>query len=227
MEPADGQPGGAGLDGIETVKQQVLPGQRQPEADDGGDAEGEGDVALADAEQVAEEDVVEMDVRVDRDIGHQPDAEHPREDHPEDGVGFDAAVAGEVARRERAGHARPDGADEQGRAEKMGEDDAGQDRVADGVPHQGPALEDEETGQQRRRHRDDEGNEERLLHEGELERQNEGLPVHHWSPPAGSACERASDRAASRPCLGANRKAAMKARNWRVTIIPPVAPSRK
>ena len=101
----------------------------------------------------------------------------------------------------------------------MRQHDAGKDRMADRIAHQGPSPQDQKAGQKRARRGDDQGDQKGVLHERELERLDQHLD--HCS------ASRLRRRAASSPCLGANTKAAAKSVNCKSTITPPVAPSRK
>jgi len=113
---------------------------------------------------------------------------------------------------------------DKGRADDVGQNDPGQHGMADRVAHQRPSLEHQKArerpggGGDRRRDR------QRLTHELELD--GFGEPGHD-APSALSTPTRARRRAAIRPCLGANRKAARKSIVCRQTMTPPVAPSRK
>ncbi len=123
-------------------------------AGDRGDHRGLDDVARADAEHVAEQDVVEMHVGLDLDVEHEAEAEHAGEHDAHHRVLLDAAVVLQEAGRERADHAGGKGTDGVGKADDVGDDHARKDGVRDGVAHQRPALEHEEAGEQRRRDRD-------------------------------------------------------------------------
>jgi hypothetical protein len=93
-------------------------------------------VAGAHPEQVAEDDVVE----VGRARGHrdedESEREERREDDPHRGVFLDAARAAHDA--DQCDREQPEGerSDGEGQAEDVGEDDAGQHGVRDGVAHE-------------------------------------------------------------------------------------------
>ena len=198
---------------------------------EGGDQPALGHIAPRHAEHVAEQDVVEMNLGLDLGVEHDAEAEHAGEHDAHHRVLLDAAVLLEVAGRQRAEHAGGECADGERNAGDVGEHDARQHGVADGVAHQRPALEHQEAGEQRRRHRHQQRYGEGLLHEGKLERQEQRLdhapvPGTSSTTPASSA-SLARRRAASSPCFGAKTKAARKISVCATTMMPPVAPSRK
>ena len=176
------------------------------------------DVGPGDAERVAEQDVVEVHVGRGRDVEHDAEREHAGEDDAHGGVLLHPAVVLHEAGGAGAEHAGGEGADRERGAEPVGDDDAGQHRVADRVAHQRPAAQDQQAGEQRHRDRDDRGDQEGALHEVEGEGQQQ---VAHRS------ASRPRRRAASMPCFGAKTSAARKTSVCRTTMMPPVAPSRK
>ena len=105
----------------------------------------------------------------------------------------------------RAGHAGGEGADRERQADDIGEHDAGQHGMGDRVAHQRPALEHQEAGQQRHGGGDQDRDQQRLLHEGESERQKQhrAMKPSLSRPPALLARRR---RAASIPCFGAKHE---------------------
>jgi hypothetical protein len=78
----------------------------------------------------------------------RPQREHPGEDDAERRVLLHARRRGHGAGHEGAAHARREGAEDEGKPEEVGADDARQDRVGDGVAHERPALQHDEAGQQ-------------------------------------------------------------------------------
>ena len=161
-----------------------------------------------------------MHVAFDLGEQHDAEAEHPRKDDAQQRVFLDPAVLLQIADAERAGHPGYESSDRQRQSGDIGQHYAGQDRMADRIAHQGPALQHQKTGQERGGHRYAEPDQESLLHEFEREGR-EG--VHHCV----ADTSRRRRRAAKRPCLGANRKAIRNRIVCRTTITPPVAPSRK
>ncbi len=225
MQQPHPQPRGPRLRRIERVQHQVAPFQQQKRRNHGGDGAGGPQILRAHPEHVAEQDMVQVHVRTDPGVDHDPQPEHARKHHPHDGVLLDAAVLGQIAGGERGHHPGTERAEDQRQPEDIGQDHARQDRMADCIAHQRPAFQHQETGQQRRRHRHDGRDQKGIPHEGELERQKD-LFDHGRAPSPPDAC-RARARAASSPCLGARTKTARKISVCRQTMIPPVAPFRK
>ena len=210
---------------VERMQQEVLAqGHQEGEACQRDQARFQ-EVARQDAEHVAEQDVVEMHIALHLYVENEAQPEHAGKDDAEHRVFLDAAVFLEEAGRERAGHARGEGADGERDRQDIGQHDAGKDRVRDRIPHQRPALQDEEAGEDGHGCRNHQGHQEGALHEVDLERQDQQLKrlVHAVS----SSVRRRRRRAASMPCLGANTKAARKISVCITTMMPPVAPSRK
>ena len=156
-----------------------------------------------------------------RDVEHEPRANMPEKTMPIAVSSFTRLFSFTKPVAQRADHAGGEGADEQREAEAVGEDDAGQDGMADRVAHQRPAAAARGSRRaapsgRRRSARDQEG----ALHEVEGEGQQQ---VAHRV----ASARPARGRAASRPCFGAKTKAARKTSVCSTTMIPPVAPSRK
>ncbi|MCY1233767.1 hypothetical protein D9M72_463220 [compost metagenome] len=224
MQPVNRKTDGFGLGGIEGVQQEIAPFDGENTGGDQGDHAGLGDVAPADAEHVAEEDVVEVHVALDLGVEHQPEAEHAGEDHAHHRILLDAAVFLEIAGQKRAGHAGGKGADGKRQADDVGDDDAGEDRMRDRVAHQRPALQHQETGEHGGRDRHQHRDQKRVAHELEFEDRKQHVERDHRAASIGSALRL---RAASSPCFGAKTKAVRKMSVCSTMMMPPVAPSRK
>ena len=215
---------GAGLGGVEGVQQQVAPFQ-QDRADHAVTAIAiapSRQVLRADAQHVAEQDVVEMHVGLDLGVKHDAEPEHAGEHHAHHGVLLDPAVVAQIPGRQRAEHAGGEGADDQRQASDIGQHDARQDGVADRIAHQRPALQHQKADSSAVGGATISAIRKRVLHEGELER-GQAVDRAHRPPQRGAARR----RAARMPCLGAKTKATRNSAVCRQTMTPPVAPSRK
>lgn len=229
MDEPNRKADGAGVLGIEAIEEEVAPLRQHDEQGHAGDQSGFHDVAPGDAQHVAEQDVVQVLVCLDLGHEHEPKAEHAGEDDAHDSIFFHAAVFLEIAREQRAGEAGGEGADSQGKAGDEGEHDARKNGMGNGVAHQRPSAQDEIARENRAHRADENGRNERALHEligeGRGEEVEDG--GHCAAFPVASPDVAACLRAASIPCLGARKNAARKSRVCKVTITPPVAPSMK
>ena len=167
-----------------------------------------------------------MLVGVDAREQHQAEGEHAGKDDAHHRVFFHPAVLFQVAGGYRAKDAGEEGADRQRDADHERHHDAGQHRVRDGVAHQRPAFEHQIAGEHGAHYAGDDGGDDRPLHErvgeGFAEQLIQGV---HQRPPVCECATRRRD--ANRPCFGAKKNAARNTSVCRVTITPPVAPSRK
>ena len=177
------------------------------------------------AEHVTEQDVVEMQLRLDLGVEHDAEAEHAGEHDAHDRILLDAAVLLQIAGGERADHAGCEGTHRQRQTRDIRQDHTRQHRMRDRVAHERPALEHQETRQQSRWHRDQHGDHEGFPHERKGEGQGER--VEQADHGLASDAARMRRRAASSPCLGARKKAVRKTSVCRTMMMPPVAPSRK
>src|SRR5688572_30016576 len=85
------------------------------------DDEGLEQVCRTDPENVAEQDVVEVNVALDLDIKDESEAEHPGKDHAENRVLLDPAVVLEEAGGNRRKHAGDEGPDRIGDVDDVGD----------------------------------------------------------------------------------------------------------
>src|SRR5690606_30087423 len=138
MQQTHAQADCAGLHWIEGVKQEVAPLGGQNGRRNGSYDSGFNYVTPGYTEHVAEQYVVEMDIRLDLHIEHKPEAKHAGEDDAHTRVLLDAAVLLEKPGRQGAKHARDESTRHIGNAYCIGEHHAGKDGVADGVAHQRP-----------------------------------------------------------------------------------------
>ena len=201
------------------MQHQVPPFQRQDQGDGDGNGGGSDQIALPHPQHVAEKDVVKVDIGRESRVQHDPQREHGGKDHSHHRIAFQPAVVGEIPGQKRRAKAGDESPQKQGKPRHMGQHDAGQNGMADCVSHQSPAFQDQKARQKRTRRGHDQRDQERVLHERELEGLDQSFD--HRS------ASRLRRRAARMPCLGAKRKAREKSVNWRRTITPPVAPSRK
>ena len=93
----------------------------------------------------------------------------------EQGVAFQGAARFQPAGDEGTGEACGEGAEDERQAEAVGDDDAGEDGVRDGVAHQRPAFVDDVAGEQGAGDGEQQGDGERLLHEGVLQGFKDGI----------------------------------------------------
>ncbi|MCY1543246.1 hypothetical protein D9M68_790540 [compost metagenome] len=156
MQHAHRQADGAGLLRIEDEQQEIAPFGENDCGDHQRDQPGLDQVGGADAEDIAEQDMIEMHVGLDRRVEHDAEAKQAGKHHAHHRIFLDAGVFFEVANREGAAHAGGKGADAQWNADDIGQHHPGQHCVGDGVAHQRPALEHQKAGQQSRgdRHHD-------------------------------------------------------------------------
>jgi len=179
-----------GLDRIEGVKHEVAAFGDDADGHKGGDEGGGQQVCAGYAEHVAKEDVIQMHIGADLGVEHETEAEHAREHDAHDRVLLDAAMLRQKASGEGAEHTGAKRPDDERDVEDIGEDDAGQNRVADRIPHQGPAFEHQVAGEQRRGYGDDRHDQKRIVHESELERKEQRFD--HGALSAAAARRRAA-----------------------------------
>ena len=122
-----------------------------------------------DTEEVAEEDVVEVQLAGRLGVEHQAEGEETGENHAHNGVLFYPGVAFDPAGRGGAEQAAGEGSDRQGKTDGIGYDDTGEHGVRDRVTHQGPAPQHEKTGKHRAYGGDQCAHGEGLQHEAEVE----------------------------------------------------------
>ena len=217
MQQPHAQAAGFGLRRIEGVQQKIPPFQPDNQRDHQRDSRRLSNIAEGDPEHIAEQNMVEMDVGLDRYVQHQPGAKHAGEDNPHDGIAFEAAVVVEKTGRHGAEQSGDKRADGEGDADNVGQHHARKDRVAHGVAHQRPAFEHQKDRQQRAGHGNDHRYCYRVDHKRKLERGQE--QIQHAASPA-------RRRLANRPCFGAKIKVMRNSSVCATTIMPPVAPSR-
>ena len=174
-------------------------------------------IAGGNTQHVAKQNMIEMDLRLNRHVQHQARAKHPGKDDAHDGITLNAAVIVEITGGDGAEQPGDKRADGEGDTEDIRYHHARKNRVAHGIAHQRPALEHQKHRQQRAGDGNDRRRQHGVDHKGKLER---------FKQRAQHEASLARRRLASRPCFGAKTKAAKNSSVWATTIIPPVAPSR-
>ena len=208
-----GKAGEAGLGFVEDKQHVVAPFAGEDEEHQRADDDDLPALRGQHAEEVAEEDVGEVLVAVA--VLEEEDAggEEGGEGDAEQGVALQGATPFEPAGSQGAGESGGEGTRDERQAEDGGDDDAGQDGVRDGVAHQRPAFEDDVAGEQGAGDAEQQGDGERLLHEGVL--QGVGEDVHgRW-------------RRAARCCRRRTVKTTRKRPPCRTTTTAPVLPLTK
>jgi hypothetical protein len=131
----------------------------------------------------------------------QPQPKHAREYDAHHRILFHAAVLLEVAGQQRTREPRGERADGERQAEHEREHHPRQHGMRDRIAHQRPALEHQIAGQHRADRTDEDGGNERPLHEAVAQWHGKEVPkLTHGIAPSEAAGRR---RAASTPCLGA------------------------
>ena len=136
MEPAHRQSDGTGVLRVKGIDQQVLAPRKKACRTHDGDDGRLPDVRSRDAENVAEQDMVEVYVGLDGHVHDQACREHAGEDDAHHRVLLQPRVAVEVAGGKRTCHAGGKCTRSQRHTNDVGHHYARQDGVAHSVPHQ-------------------------------------------------------------------------------------------
>ena len=217
VQQSAAQAAGFSLRWIKGVQQKIPPFETDNQRNHQCDRHRLPNIAEGYSQHIAEQDMVEMNIGLDRYVQHQSGAKHAGEDNPHDGIALESAVIVEKTGRHGAQQTSDKRADGEGDADNVGQHHARKDRVAHGVAHQRPAFEHQKHRQQRAGNGDDDRYRYRIDHKRKLERGQE--QVQH-------AASLARRRLASRPCFGAKIKVMRNNSVCATTIMPPVAPSR-
>ncbi|MND94253.1 hypothetical protein D3C80_864640 [compost metagenome] len=215
-----------GMVGIKTVEHQIFAFQQHHQQRNASHQQRLLQLCVGNAQHIAEQNVAEVLIGIDTGKQHQAKGKHAGENDPHHRVLFHPAVFFQVTGSYRTENTGEEGAYHHRDAEHERHHDTGQHRMRDGVTHQRPAFEHQIAREHRTHHAGHDGGQDCPLHKGIGEGLAEQLiqGFHQWPP----VCSRATRRLdASSPCLGAKKKAARNTSVCRVTITPPVAPSRK
>ncbi len=112
--------------------------------------------------------MIEMDLRLDRNVQHQARAKHTGKDDPHQGVTLNSAIVVEIARRHRAKQSGDKRANRQWNTCNPRQHNAGENRVAHGIAHQRPAFKHQKHRQQRTGDGDNGGDDQRIDHKAKL-----------------------------------------------------------
>ena len=228
MEERRAQPDGPRVPGIKTIEQQVAPQHEDyPERKPGYD-QGVAQITGSQPEDISKQNVVQMQVALHLRKNHEAKRKQPSEHHAHHRIFLHAAVGFDVAGGHRAKEPRGKRSHGQRQTDRVGDHDPRQHRVRDGIAHQRPAFEHQITREHRTHCADRDADDHRIDHERELKwleqrGDHDGTSV----APAPNAAARRRARCPISPCFGAKTRAATNNALCKVTMQPPVEPSKK
>ena len=224
MEHIGAQSDRPGMTGIKAVEQEVAAqrehdGQSQPAHD-----QRVPQIPRRQPEDVAKQDVVEMQVAFHLRENHEPKRKQPCEHHAHHGIFLHPGVGLDVTGRHRTQQPRRKRADRQRQPDRIRDHDPRQHRMRNRVAHERPPLEHEITRKHRTHRADRHADDHRIDHERKLKRFEQRV---HPGNSSASPAARRRVRCAISPCFGAKTSAATKSALCNVTMHPPVEPSKK